>query len=142
MIKRRLNLNANTSLKIAATLLAMISGTAVLAESQTEQDPMAEAQAFLSSPTSMAQAIAAVEAATGGKVSGIRYQNGANGVPDLIMASVILADGTEKSVALNPADGKVMTVTVAAADMSNGQNDSENEGDNGTDTGETETGNN
>ena len=135
-------MNANTSLKIAATLLAMISGTAVLAESQTAQDPMAEARAFLSSPTSMAQAIAAAEAATGGKVSSIEYQTGENGVPDLIMASVILADGTEKSVALNPADGKVMNVTVAAADISNDQNDSENEGDNGSDTGEAETGNN
>ncbi len=135
-------MNTNTSLKIAATLLAMISGTAILAATQTEQDPMAEAQAFLSSPTSMAQAIAAAEAAAGGKVSSIEYQTGENGVPDLIMASVILADGTEKSVALNPTDGKVMQVTVGAADMNNGQNDSENEGDNGSDTGETDTGNN
>ena len=131
-------MNANTSLKIAATLLAMISGTAAMAESQAPKIPVEGAQAFLTSPTSLAQAIAAAEAATGGKVTSIAYQTGVKGAADAILAHVILADGTEKSIALSPADGTVMTMKVAAAELI----DSENEGDNGSATGESETGNN
>ncbi|MDP1577812.1 MAG: hypothetical protein Q8L76_13815 [Cypionkella sp.] len=78
---------------------------------------MAEAQAFLASPTSLSQAIVAAEAAAGGKVSTIEYQSGENGAPDLIMADVVLADGSEKTVAINPADGKVMNVTLAENDQ-------------------------
>ncbi len=131
-------MNTNISLKIAATLLAMISGTAVVAESQAPQIPVEGAQAFLSSPTSLTQAITAAEAATGGKVTSIAYQTGVKGAADAILAHVILADGTEKTIALNPADGAVMTMQIAAAD----QTDSENAGNNGSDTGEAETGNN
>ena len=124
-------MNATTSLKIAATALAMISGTAVLAESQGAKNPAAEAQAFLTSPTTLAQATAAAEAAAGGKVSSIEYQTGENGAPDLIMAFVTLADGSQKVAAINPADGKVMNVTMAANDATNTENaiDSENAGD-------------
>ena len=131
-------MNANTSLKIVATLLAMISGTAVLAESQAPQIPVEGAQAFLTSHTSLTAAIAAAEAATGGKVASIAYQSGVKGAPDAILAHIMLADGTEKTVALNPADGTVMSMKVAATELG----DSENEGDNGSDTGESETGNN
>lgn len=131
-------MNGNTSLKIAATLLAIISGTAVLAESQAPLIPVEGAQAFLTSPTSLTAAIAAAEAATGGKVASIAYQTGVKGAADAILARVMLADGTEKTVALNPTDGTVMTMKVAATD----QTDSENEGDNGSDAGESETGNN
>ena len=131
-------MNANATLKIAATVVAMISGTAVLAESQAAQNPATEAQAFLNSPTTLAQATATAEAAAGGKVSSIEYQTGENGAPDLIMASVTLTDGSEKTVAINPADGKVMNVTIAANDRT----DSENEGDNGSDAGARETTNN
>ncbi len=129
-------MNAHQTLMIAASALAlaMITGTAVLAESQTPQDQTAEAQAFLSSPTSLSQAIVAAEAAGGGKVASIEYQSGENGAPDLIMATVILADGTEKTVALNPADGKVMNVTVA----SNDTNDAGSQGETG---GEADGGN-
>ena len=73
-----------------------------------------ESQAFLASKTSLAEATAAAEAAVGGKVSGIEYQIGENGAPDIIMAEVTLADGSEKTVAINPADGKVMKITAAA----------------------------
>ena len=116
---------------VAAGLVALtlIGGTAAMAENHVAEDPMAEAQAFLGSPTSMAQAIAAAEAATGGKVSGIEYETGENGAPDLIMADVVMADGTEKTVALNPADGNVMSVTDATDEAQGDENGGETDGE-------------
>ena len=121
-------MKTNTSLTITGALLALslISGTSAFAETQGTEDPMAEAQAFLASPTSLAQATATAEAAAGGKVSGIEYQIGENGAPDLIMADVVLADGSEKTVAINPADGKVMNIALA-------ENEQQGEGENGGD---------
>ena len=121
-------MKTNNSLTITGALLALslISGTSAFAETQGTEDPTAEAQAFLASPTSLAQATATAEAAAGGKVSGIEYQIGENGAPDLIMADVVLADGSEKTVAINPADGKVMNIALA-------ENEQQGEGENGGD---------
>ena len=120
------------SFVVALLALTAFGGTAALAETSGAENPMAEAQAFLASPTSLTQAIATAETAAGGKVAAIEYQTGENGAPDLIMADVILADGTEKNVAINPADGKVMNVTLASNDTQDGEN-----GDGGQD-GETD----
>ncbi|MFA9231651.1 MAG: hypothetical protein ACEQSU_13050 [Microgenomates group bacterium] len=121
----------------ALLALSLISGASAFAETQRTEDPMAEAQAFLASPTCLSQAIAAAEATAGGKVSSIEYQSGENGAPDLIMADVVLADGSEKTVAINPADGKVMNVTLAENDQQSGEQDggaeNENGGENGSD---------
>ena len=126
-------MKTKTSLAIPGALLALslISGASAFAETQATEDPMAEAQAFLASPTSLSLAIATAEAAAGGKVSGIEYQSGENGAPDLILADVVLADGTEKTVAINPADGKVMNITLAENDQQDGEQDGggENGGD-------------
>lgn len=120
-----------------ATFLALIAlgCTAALAETGgAEQDPLAEAQAFLASPTSLAQATVTAEAAAGGKVASIEYQIGEGGAPDLIMADVVLADGTEKTVAINPADGKVMNITLAENEQpgggENGESGNEGSGEN------------
>ena len=115
-----------TAFTVALVALSAIGGTSAFAETTGTEEPMAEAQAFLASPTSLSQATATAEAAAGGKVSGIEYQKGENGAPDLIMADVVLADGTEKTVAINPADGKVMNITLA-------ENDQQGEGENGGD---------
>ena len=124
-------MKTKTSLTITGALLALslISGTSAFAETQGTENPMAEAQAFLASPTNLTQAIATAEAAAGGKVSGIEYQSGEKGAPDLIMADVLLADGSEKTVAINPADGKVMNVTLAENDQQGDEQDGENGGD-------------
>lgn len=124
-------MKTKSSLTITGALLALslISGTSAFAETQGTENPMAEAQAFLASPTNLTQAIATAEAAAGGKVSGIEYQSGENGAPDLIMADVVLADGSEKTVAINPADGKVMNVTLAENDQQGDEQDGENGGD-------------
>ena len=128
-------MKTKTSLTITGALLvlSLISGTSAFAETQDTENPMAEAQAFLASPTSLSQAIGTAEAAAGGKVSGIEYQSGENGGPDLIMADVVLADGSEKTVAINPADGKVMNVTLAENDQQGDEQDGENGGENGGD---------
>ena len=125
-------MKTKTSLTITGALLALslMAGTSAFAATQGTEDPMAEAQAFLASPTSLTQAIAAAEAAAGGKVSGIEYQTGENGAPDLIMADVVMADGTEKTVAINPADGKVMNVAMAEDDQEGDGEDGENSGEN------------
>lgn len=91
---------------------ALVSGTSAFAKT-TPENPMAESQAFLASKTSMAEATATAETAAGGKVSAIEYQMGENGAPDVIMADVTLADGSEKTVAINPDDGKVLKVALA-----------------------------
>ena len=113
----------------ALVALSLIAGTSAFAETQASENPMAEAQAFLASPTSLAQATATAESAAGGKVASIEYQSGENGAPDLIMADVVLADGSEKTVAINPADGKVTNVTLAEND----QQGDEQSGENGSD---------
>lgn len=124
----------SNSFALAFLALTALSGTAALAETNGTEDPMAEAQAFLASRTTLSQAIATAEAAAGGKVAAIEYQTGENGAPDLIMADVILADGTEKTVAINPADGKVMNVTLASNDSQDGENgDGEQDGEGGGD---------
>lgn len=130
-------MKTKTSLMITGALLALslISGASAFAETQGTEDPMAEAQAFLASPTSLSQAITAAEAAAGGKVSSIEYQSGESGAPDLIMADVVLADGSEKTVAINPADGKVMNVTLAENDQPGGEQDSGAENENGGENG-------
>ena len=120
-------MKTKSSLTITGALLALslISGTSAFAETTGTEDSMAEAQAFLASPTSLSQAITAAEAAAGGKVSSIEYQSGENGAPDLIMADVVLADGSEKTVAINPADGKVMNITLAENDQQGDEQDGE-----------------
>ena len=120
-------MTTKTSITITGALLALslISGASAFAETQATENPMAEVRAFLASPTSLSQAIATAEAAAGGKVSGIEYQSGENGAPDLIMADVVLADGTEKTVAINPADGKVMNITLAENDQQGDEQDGE-----------------
>jgi uncharacterized membrane protein YkoI len=130
-------MKTKTSLTMTGALLALslISGTSAFAETQGFEDPMAEAQSFLASPTSMSQATAAAESAAGGKVSSIEYQIGENGAPDLIMAEVVLADGTEKTVAINPADGKVMNITLAENDQQGGEQDGDGENENGGENG-------
>ena len=130
-------MKTKTSLMITGALLALslISGASAFAQTQGTEDPMAEAQAFLASPTSLSQAITAAEAAVGGKVSTIEYQSGENGAPDLIMADVVLADGSEKTVAINPADGKVMNITVAENDQQGGEQDGGAENENGVENG-------
>ena len=124
-------MKTNTSLTITGALLvlSLISGTSAFAQTQGTEDSMAEAQAFLASPTSLAQATATAEAAAGGKVSSIEYQIGENGAPDLIMADVVLADGSEKTVAINPADGKVMNIALAENDQQGDEQDGENGSD-------------
>ena len=126
-------MKTKSSLTITGALLALslISGTSAFAETTGTEDPMAEAQAFLASPTSLSQAITAAEAAAGGKVSSIEYQSGENGAPDLIMADVVLADGSEKTVAINPADGKVMNITLAENDQQGDEQDGGAENENG-----------
>ena len=118
--------------------LSLMSGTAAFSETAGTENPIAEAQAFLASPTSLAQAIASAEAAAGGKVSSVEFQSGENGAPDLIMAEVILADGSEKTVALNPADGKVMKMTLTGKDSQgdeqHGATESDESGDSEEDT--------
>lgn len=109
----------------AIMALSLISGNSAFAESKGTENPMEEAQAFLASPTSMSQAIAAAEAESGGKVSGIEFKSVEDGAPDLIMADVVLADGTEKTVAINPADGKVMNITLAENDQQGDEQDGE-----------------
>ncbi len=132
-------MQTKTSRTITGALLALslIAGAAAFAETPTvgtggTEDSMAEAKAFLASPTSLAQAIATAEAAATGKVSTIEYQSGENGAPDLIMADVVLVDGTEKTVAINPADGKVMNITLAENDQQGGENggDGQQDGEN------------
>lgn len=118
----------SNSFVVALLALTAFGGTAALAETSGAETTMAEAQAFLASPTSLAQAIATAETAAGGKVAAIEYQSGENGAPDLIMADVTLADGTEKTVAINPADGKVMTVTLASNDSQDGDGGQDGEG--------------
>lgn len=118
----------SNSFVVALLALTAFGGTAALAETGGAENPMAEAQAFLASPTSLSQAIATAETAAGGKVAAIEYQTGENGAPDLIMADVILADGTEKTVAINPADGKVMNVTLASNDSQDGDGGQDGEG--------------
>lgn len=113
----------------ALMALSLMSGNSAFAETKGTEDPMEEAQAFMASPTSMSQAIAAAEAAAGGKVSGIEFQSGEDGAPNLIMAEVVLADGTEKTVAINPADGKVMNVI---------QDENDREGEEDSDGGDDE----
>ena len=112
-------MKATTSPTATGALLALLlmSGTSVFADSQATENPKAEAQAFLASPTDLSQAIATAEAAAIGKVSGIEYQSGKNGMPDLILADVVLTDGTEKTVAINPVDGKVMTIALTTEDQ-------------------------
>ena len=132
-------MTTKTSITITGALLALslISGASAFAETQATENPMAEVRAFLASPTSLSQAIATAEAAAGGKVSSIEYQSGENGAPDLIMADVVLADASEKTVAINPADGKVMNITLAENDQQgdeqNGDAENENGGENGGD---------
>ncbi len=123
-------MKTKTALLTAGALLALslISGTSAIAETHGTEDPMAEAQAFLASPTSLSQAIIAAEESAGGKVSSIEYESGEDGMPDLIMADVVLADGTEMTVAINPADGKVLSVTLGEDDQQ-GDDEDDEEGD-------------
>ncbi len=110
-------------------VFSLANGASAFAET-TNEDPMAESQAFLASKTSLAEATATAELATGGKVSGIEYQMGENGAPDVIMANVTMTDGSDKTVAINPTDGAVLKIALAGA-----ENDTES-----ADGGDVETG--
>jgi hypothetical protein len=121
----------NTLALSGGLVIFSLANTASAFAENSNEDPIAESQAFLASKTSLAEATAVAEAATGGKVSGIEYQMGENGAPDVIMADVTLADGSDKTVAINPDDGKVLKI--ALADDEGG---SESSGASDTETGE------
>ena len=58
-------MKTQTSAAITGALLALcvMAGSSAFAENQAAEDPMAEAQAFLASPTGLGQAIATAELA-------------------------------------------------------------------------------
>ena len=60
-------MQTKTSVAVTGALLAfsLIAGPSAFAETNAKEDPMAEARAFLASPTSLAAAIVAAEAAAG-----------------------------------------------------------------------------
>lgn len=93
-----------------AALIALgfgLSGaTSVLAEQHTGNSDMAEVEAFLASPMSIADAISAAETNTGGKAMSAEFdtEDMASGQFDV---EVAMADGTTKEVVINPADGAV-----------------------------------
>lgn len=129
-------MNRSNSFVLALLAATAISGTTAFAETPGAEDQAAEAQTFLASPTGLAQAIATAETAAGGKVAAIEYETGRDGTPDLIMAKVILADGSEKVVAINPADGKAMKVAQETEEEGGGKGGHKGEGKGGNEGGE------
>jgi len=126
-----------TGIAAGFAAVALLSGTAASAQVA----PSAEAAAFLASATGLGAAITTVEAATGGKVATIEFVLGEDGNPDLIMADVIMADGSEKEVSVNPADGTVLKIADDEADdEADDDEDEDDEDDEDEDEDEDEDG--
>lgn len=102
------------ALSIAGGTLA-VAGT--LPQAAEAPDQMIGTRALQTSPTSLSDAIVTAEAAADGKVLSIGYQNGDCCAPDMIIADVVQADRTGKTVAINPVDGKVLYIANAATDQ-------------------------
>lgn len=116
-----------------AALIALGFGlggaTSAMAEQHTGNSDMAEVQAFLASPMTIADAISAAETSTGGKAMSVEFdtEDMATGQFDVEIA---MADGMTKTVAVNPADG---TVTAMADEAGNDEADDTGDGDGKTD---------
>jgi hypothetical protein len=106
--------SAILALSIAGGTLA-VAGT--LPQTAETPDRTIRKLVFQTSPTSLSDAIITAEAAADGRVLSIGYQNGDCCAPDMIMADVVQADGTGKTVAINPVDGKVLYIANAVTDQ-------------------------
>lgn len=111
------------TLVIAGAILALsvVGGTLAVAGALPQAGETPERTirtlVFQASLTSLSDAIITAEAAADGKVLSIGYQNGDCCAPDMIMADVVQADGAGKTVAINPADGKVLYIANASSDQ-------------------------
>lgn len=129
-------------LAIAATSALIgfgaLAGTAALADSHTANGGSAqELQQFLSQNPSVASAVAAVEAKTGGKVTGAEFVDANAGAAATVEFEVKTANGMDQTVLYTMADGSMN----ARADDSNhdgkgmSEDDSRDNGDNGAEAG-------
>ncbi|MGR3723723.1 hypothetical protein LGT41_0015665 [Abyssibius alkaniclasticus] len=107
----------NTITKIGASALlalGLVGGAATMASanSHSKAGDTAEAQSFLAASGSIADAIAAAEAQSGGKAMTAEFESDG---PDAgwYKVELALADGSVSELLVNPADG---TVKVAPAD--------------------------
>ena len=96
-----------TRSKALAGALAALALTGLGAAARAQETDAAEAQAFASAPVQLVQAIAAAEAAQGGKVMSIEFDEGGNGQPAGYAAEVLLPDGTKASLFVDAASGAV-----------------------------------
>ncbi len=116
---------------IALGLAAAGAGIAVAEQNGSETD-MAEAQAFLTAPGSIAEAIAAAEKNTGGKAMSASFETDQSTATSAYEVEVALPDGTMSTVMVDPANGTV-TAKAAEAEEADGT---------GMDNGESEDGEN
>ncbi len=105
------------TLSIAAMIATVSLGaTAALADNHGDALSARDAQAFLTAPTSLTQALTAAEAATGGKVFRIEFEVADHGGVGMILAQVLMPDGAEQRLSINPADGHVTPLAMDAED--------------------------
>lgn len=108
-------MNRKTILTLGTTALlslGLLGGVATMAaaDSHKSGDDMAELQALLAAPGSIAQAITAAETQSGGKAMSAEFEDHGADV-GWYEVEIVMADGTVAKLLVNPADG-----TVKAAD--------------------------
>ena len=117
----------------AAVMIALGLGaagaSAALAEQHTGTGDRAEVEAFLASPMTIADAITAAEAETGGTAMSVEF-DAEDTEPARYEVEVAMADGATTTVAVNPADDGTVTA-IADEDDDEDDDDDETEDDDG-----------
>ncbi len=118
----------NTILMLGSSALlslGLLGGAATMASADQHATDAGEAQAFLAAPGSIGDAIAAVEAKSGGKTMGADYETNASGAT-VYEVAVVMPDGTVSEYTFNPTDS---SVTMMDPSMDHDENDGNEAGE-------------
>lgn len=85
--------------------LSIAVGSVAMAASGSAETEAAELQQFLAENPSLNQAVADIEAKTGGKVTEAEFED--DDGPNLVEFEVAMPDGTSQEMILNTADGSM-----------------------------------
>ena len=125
-------MNRNTITKISASALlalGLVGGAATMAsaDSHSKSGDAEEAQSFLAASGSIADAIAAAEAQSGGKAMTAEFESDG---PDAgwYKVELALADGSVSELLVNPADGTVKVAPADDMDHDGADNESDEDG--------------
>ncbi len=122
----RMTLKTAGTAALLALGLGTMGATAAFAEQHVASNDTAEVQAFQAATMTLSDAVKAAESNTNGKAMTAEFET-EDVATGMYHVEVAMADGTSKTVAVNPADGTVAAIAADASDQNGEMNDGDSE---------------